>query len=195
MSENFVELALEFYNRFSGHFLERYSIAIQQLSLITQPHHVNDNETAKNFRTFRYSINMKQPAVELLLIFLESNNLILFIKIINSHLNIYINKSLPDSDNFKIDVGLTGSNLSEISQINNEQLKLGKLPLNPLLVEQMERFFSNAIPNKNSIEPDNADDNDSTNPANPKALQKVFEEIKETDINSPSPQDIPLPPL
>ncbi|OMJ09985.1 Transcription initiation factor TFIID subunit 5 [Smittium culicis] len=138
---------------------------------------------------------MKQPAVELLLIFLESNNLILFIKIINSHLNIYINKSLPDSDSFKIDVGLTGSNLSEISQINNEQLKLGKLPLNPLLVEQMERFFSNAIPNKNSHEPDNTDENESTNPVNPTALQKAFEEIKEADINSPSPQDIPLPPF
>ncbi|PWA02074.1 hypothetical protein BB558_001793 [Smittium angustum] len=195
MKDGLTERGLEFFDRFKKHYVDMYNDQILKLETITLPHHIYENELSKSFISCRYSVNMSVSAIELLLIYLETNNLVLLINIINSNLNIGISsssaKSSGQEDNQR-NVGLTGFNLGNINDMNNKTLNLDQLPLDPQLKEEVDRFL------KTDLQRSNQEDKQDVENSEISETQKLYDnfvKLKGVDSDFLPRLDVPLPPF
>jgi len=87
---NFDLLAIDFFNTYQTD----HAIHVKELSIlrvITQPHHVLENEFAKNFRSRKYLVKMCKISYEIFLDFLQDNNgnnSSFLLRLVNQYLNI-----------------------------------------------------------------------------------------------------------
>jgi transcription initiation factor TFIID subunit 5 len=85
------EIIVEAHRFFETHkmdYIDQYPADLQQLSTVTEPHHVQENLMAQTFRENKYTILMSSYAFDLLLSFLQDNKMMTMLKFVNQYLNI-----------------------------------------------------------------------------------------------------------
>ncbi|PVU93855.1 hypothetical protein BB561_002986 [Smittium simulii] len=182
--------AISFLNKHKDFYTHNHEDQIKVLQNIKQSMHVSENDLAKQFNSARYSIKMTTSAIELLLLFLESNNLILIIDIINSHLNIcIINTDDINRNGINFDIGLTGLGIDDISKLNQDYVYLGQIPLNPHLKTEVERVLKSDIQRVNSLSIKG------NKIIDPQELLENFNNLNQADSEATNKINFPIPPL
>jgi hypothetical protein len=68
--------------------LDQFPADIQQLSTITEPHHLKENSVAALYRENKYTIMISSYAFDLLLSFLHDNRMMTMLKFVNRFMNV-----------------------------------------------------------------------------------------------------------
>ena len=88
MSRNYVQEARRFLEQHQLEFADQYPTDLQQLSGITEPHHVHENALATVFRENKYVIMMSRYAFELLVGYLQDGPYWTLLKMLNQFINV-----------------------------------------------------------------------------------------------------------
>ncbi|TPX63538.1 hypothetical protein SpCBS45565_g06517 [Spizellomyces sp. 'palustris'] len=140
------------------HFMELFRVDhselhgqdIARLSAILEPHHVSENDLAQNFRANRYGLRMSRYSFELLLSFLQDNNFMLLLRIVNEHISILVVSTEPENGEEGLDkdqtIGLVGQSVHQLEDFNRQQLALGTLPPDIPFLTEVERKIKEEAP-------------------------------------------------
>lgn len=125
-------VAKKFFDKFKPDHVELHAQEIQKLSSVMIPMHLKENELAMRFRQNKFNLKMCEYSFKLMMSFLQDNDFVLLLRIINEHINIlaFVGKSkggaMDEKDN---SIGLvTGSSLQMIAGINSKSILWGLLP-------------------------------------------------------------------
>ncbi|KAG0306688.1 Transcription initiation factor TFIID subunit 5 [Dissophora globulifera] len=185
VSRGFKDQASSFMERFQADHQEMHSQDITRLATITDPQHVQENELAQIYKTNKYHLRMAPVAFELLIAFLEDNKFIVLLRIVNQHLDIQVGPASTTEDEV---VGIVGHGTQQLSTFNRQSIVLGPTPADPTFREQVEQTLKE--------EEALATGDTTMNGDTPASLLEEFRKVKtEAGIESPSRDDVPLPPF
>ncbi|KAJ1925228.1 Transcription initiation factor TFIID subunit 5 [Tieghemiomyces parasiticus] len=135
------DTACAFWDAFHGDFDWRHPEDLRRLAQVTEPAHVRDNPLAQTLLTTKYNVIMSKVAFELLMSFLQENQFMLLLRIINQHVNIKLSET-PTADSG--DVGVVGASHTQLEQFAQERLTLGQLPPSADLRHEVEQTLKEA---------------------------------------------------
>ncbi|KAG0325364.1 Transcription initiation factor TFIID subunit 5 [Dissophora globulifera] len=185
VSRGFKDQASSFMERFQADHQEMHSQDITRLATITDPQHAQENELAQIYKTNKYHLRMAPVAFELLIAFLEDNKFIVLLRIVNQHLDIQVGPASTTEDEV---VGIVGHGTQQLSTFNRQSIVLGPTPADPTFREQVEQTLKE--------EEALATGDTTMNGDTPASLLEEFRKVKtEAGIESPSRDDVPLPPF
>ncbi|KAG4302590.1 hypothetical protein PCANB_001211 [Pneumocystis canis] len=189
ISKNQTVSAKEFFNTYSSEHEILHGHDIRHISSITLPEHIEENELVKLYRQNKYRITMWRTAFDLMLHFLfenESNGGAVIMRLLNQHVETKIVTGRPDqfiNNTITNDEGISGYDVYHLDNFNKQPVKLGEMPLDTDLKDDIEMELSN-IDNKN--EQKNYEKGE-------KSLLEEFKNKKEPSEDSPMKNSIPLP--
>lgn len=188
VAKNFPVQAKEFFDKYKDDHILLHSVDLNKLAGVSLPEHLTENELAHAYRTHKYRITISKITINLLLYFLHENEAVggaALIRIINQYLNPIISTTRPD----RIDQegekdpqeGISGftTNVNEVDKFNEQQVKLGKLPMDPEVEKE--------------IEADLKIRDEKTEGTNEKSLVEEFKDMTAPDEDSPARETLPLP--
>lgn len=179
--------AKEFFDKFKSDHEILHGEELKQLSGISLPEHLNDNETSKKFRQYKYRIIISKTSMNLLLYFLHENEAVggaILIRIINQYLNPSIKITQPDKLQLEGEANpeegiVMNEEVKEIEKFNEQPVSLGKYPLDNDTQQEIEAELNLR---------------DSTSePVNGKTLSEEFQTMNEPEDDSPAKDSLPLP--
>jgi len=206
VSEYFVNEARPFLNAFKDYFAEEHADDLRALSSISLPEHVETSELAKIYMGHKYRVSLSTVAYLNLIQFLErkekqGGSVVLFI--MGTHMNIVpIERAADDTGLAKLlrranateefpaeDEGIPGHNAGSANTDRHDasniltKLKLGPLPFEPELLEDLEAELA---------------EEDQKNPPGEEqsTLVDEFKRMikREESEESPNRADLPMPP-
>ncbi|KAJ3075974.1 Transcription initiation factor TFIID subunit 5 [Podochytrium sp. JEL0797] len=165
-----------------GH-LELHSAEVVRLASITTPEHVKVNELAVQFMSTRYTVRMTRYAFELLLAFLQDNKFMLLTRLLNRHVTIRVdNERLAGGGSstaaLQEGVGLVGLTPDQLDGHNSQPIKLGALPADPWMVQELEHCLSDYKFDKEEHRVE---------------LRALIKREETADENTPSRESVPQP--
>lgn len=83
-----IDLARHCFESHRAEYADQYPADIQQLTSITEAHHVGENALATMFLENKYTIAMSSYAFELLVSYLQDSKFMTLLKYMNQHLNV-----------------------------------------------------------------------------------------------------------
>ncbi|KAF9107522.1 Transcription initiation factor TFIID subunit 5 [Mortierella sp. AM989] len=179
------EQAKELMENFQSDHLEMHSQDIARLTTITDAQHVQENELAQMYRTNKYHLRMSPVSFELLIAFLEDNKFIVLLRIVNQHLDIQVGAATAGEDEV---IGIAGHGAHQLSTFNQQKVKLGLMAPDIAFREQVEQSLKE--------EEAQVAGEMTMNGETPMSLMEEYKKVKtEAGIDSPSRDDIPLPPF
>ncbi|KAI8588881.1 WD40-repeat-containing domain protein [Geranomyces variabilis] len=128
---------------FKSDHVELYGQEVQRLAAVTEPHHVEENELAQNFRANRFIVQMSRYSFELLLSYLQDSKFMLVLRIVNEHISIFVESVQPADEEGDMDTesGLTGEPTQRLETFNKQKLLLGELPPDLPFLADVERVI------------------------------------------------------
>lgn len=200
--------AKQFFENNKNLFLPEHSEDVRSLGMITLPEHVQDNATAKVYRTNKYRIILSNPAFASLMQFLESKSKeggSVMSAILSSYCTV-ITKERTADERFSFaamlgqsatgqtfpaeDEGIPGHHPGSAYTGDNPamtgtlpRLKLGKMPME----EELQSDVMAELKDRDSKDPP---------PAGTNTLVQEFEQMikKEDDEEGPTRAEVPFPP-
>ncbi|KAF9956224.1 Transcription initiation factor TFIID subunit 5, partial [Modicella reniformis] len=173
-----------FMENFKSDHLEMHSQDIARLATITDAQHITENELAQMYKTNKYHLRMAPVSFELLIAFLEDNKFIVLLRIVNQHLNIQVGPANANEDEV---IGIAGHGTLQLSTFNQQSVTLGQMAPDPAFRDQVEQTLKE--------EEAQAAGDMTMNGDTPTSLLEEFKKVKtEAGVDSPSRDDIPLPP-
>ncbi|CAG8526458.1 11130_t:CDS:10 [Ambispora gerdemannii] len=141
VAKGFQAEAAHLMETYKSDHLEFHSSQINKISVITHPHHVQENETAQIFRNNKYNLRLSDTVLGLCMNYLQENKFNVLLRIINQYLNVktetghQLNTSLPELDQAN---GISGHTFDELEQFNKQKVYLGSRPMDSQLREEIE---------------------------------------------------------
>ncbi|EMR08462.1 hypothetical protein PNEG_03290 [Pneumocystis murina B123] len=188
ISKNQINSAKQFFNTYSSEHEVLHGHDIRQISSITLPEHIEENELVKLYRQNKYRITMWRTAFDLMLHFLfenESNGGAIIMRLLNQHIETKIVTGRPDQFINSVvtnDEGISGYDVYHLDNFNKQPVKLGEMPLDTDLKNNIEIELASL---DNEIEKTNEKCN--------KSFLEEFKNKKEISEDSPMKNSIPLP--
>lgn len=188
VSKNFPAEGKAFLDKFREDHDILHGLEINSIAGISLPEHLNENELAQAYRSKKYRILVSKTTINLLLYFLHENEAVggaIIIRIINHYLNLAISSTRTDKVDLEGEAdaneglpGVVGRN-NEIEKFNEQDVKLGKMPLDPEVHKEVEAELK--------VKDEEGD------PVNGKTLTEEFQEMTAPEENSPARESLPLP--
>ncbi|KAF9915432.1 Transcription initiation factor TFIID subunit 5, partial [Linnemannia zychae] len=179
------EQATKFMTSYRSDHLEMHSQDIARLAIITDAQHVKENELAQIYRTNKYNLRMAPVSFELLIAFLQDNKFIVLLRIVNQYVNIQVGAANAGEDEV---IGIAGHGSHQLATFNQQNVSLGQMPTDPTFREQVEQTLKE--------EEALAGGDTNMNGETPASLLEEYKKVKtEAGVDSPSRDDIPLPPF
>ncbi|KAG0270202.1 Transcription initiation factor TFIID subunit 5 [Actinomortierella ambigua] len=190
VSKDLKENARKFMESYRADHMELHAQDMARLATITDAQQAKENELAQMYRTNKYHVRLSQVSFELLIAFLQDNKFMVLLRIVNQHLNIQVtaaNQSKTSQDEDVI--GITGHGSNQLTTFNQQKVLLGAMPMDPGFQTQVEQTLKEE-------EARSINDNAMNGEVQPTTLLDDFKKVKtEAGVDSPSRDDIPLPPL
>lgn len=189
--KEFTAEAKRFFDKFKVDHEVLHGEELKTMSGVSLPDHLQENETAKSFRTHKYRIIISKTSMDLLLYFLHENEAVggaILIKIINQFLNPIIKITQPDKLQLVGDAnpeeGLAlNDDINEIEKFNAQaSVSLGKLPLEPEIQEEIEAELK--VKDEEQVEKGQTHE---------KSLVEEFQAMTAVETDSPVRDSLPLP--
>lgn len=184
----FTTHAKDFFNRFHHDHLTLHALEISKLQAVSLPLHLQENAIASAYRAHRYKISVSKTTIFLLLYFLQEHEAVggsIFILIINQYLAPVISSAKPGhNDPYLVpEQGILQlpHGESDLAKFNDQAVKLGPLPLDPLSHAEIEAELKVK--------------DQQTPLVNGKSLVQEFTEIHKPNQDSPARELLPLPPM
>ncbi|KAG5518166.1 hypothetical protein PMAC_003352 [Pneumocystis sp. 'macacae'] len=189
VSKNQTSSAKQFFSTYSSEHEVLHGYDIRQMSYITLPEHIEENELVKLYRQNKYKITMWRTAFDLMLHFLfenESNGGAIIMRLLNQHVETKIVTGRPDqfiNNTITSDEGISGYDVYHLDSFNKQPVKLGEMPLDTDLKNDIEMELA-ILDSKNEKK---------SHEKGEKSLLEEFKNKKETSDDSPMKNSIPLP--
>ncbi|EEB07456.1 SAGA complex subunit/TATA-binding protein associated factor/transcription factor TFIID complex subunit Taf5 [Schizosaccharomyces japonicus yFS275] len=191
LSQDNVEYAKDFYNKFVGDHIELHERDVTALKALNLPQHVDENQVAQQYRRNKYRLNFSRITFDLLLHFLfenVSNGGSIVIKLISKFIEISIVPGRPtyveNKHVLSEQEGITGQNY-ERSDTNLQNVKLSPMPMD----KEMEKAVEMDLEEEDLLHassPEKADQ--------PTYLAEFRKLQQQGTEDAPSRDYIPLPP-
>ena len=193
--KNSLQQAKEFFNEYSDDFKILHGPELEQLSAISLPSHIDENELAKRYRQNKYRLKVSRTSFDLMLHFLheiETNGGSIVIRILNQYVEIRVITARPsrfESELLSLDPeeGLPGNlgTADSIDKFNSQLVKLGKMTIDP----EFQKDVVSGLDKKDEVMQQEPIGNTGTT-----LVQEFTTRIKqEEDADSPSREILPLP--
>ncbi|KAF9286139.1 Transcription initiation factor TFIID subunit 5 [Mortierella alpina] len=187
VSRGLKDQAKKFMDSYKADHLEMHPQDIARLATITDAQHVKENELAQMYRTNKYHLRLSPVSFELLIAFLEDNKFIVLLRIVNQHLEIQVGAANANEDEV---IGIVGHGTHQLSTFNQQTVALGQMSTDPTFREQVEQ----TLKEEESQMTGDAPNVNGETPAI--SLLEEYKKVKtEVGVDSPSRDDIPLPPF
>ncbi|KAF8935653.1 Transcription initiation factor TFIID subunit 5 [Dissophora ornata] len=181
----FLILAKLFMESFQSDHQEMHSQDVARLATITDAQHVQENELAQIYKTNKYHLRMAPVAFGLMIAFLEDNNFIVLLRIVNQHLDIQVGNANAGEDEV---IGIAGHGTQQLSAFNQKSVTLGQMPVDAAFRDQVEQTLKEEEAQVGGDTTMNGD--------TPASLMEEYKKVKtEAGVDSPSRDDVPLPPF
>ncbi|CAG8536249.1 10459_t:CDS:10, partial [Acaulospora morrowiae] len=197
ISKSMLEQATEFFNEYQSDHIT-YDRELKALRVITQPHHVQENELAQKFRTKKFTVRMTITSYQILIDHLQDDSLLL--RIVNRHLNIESQQGTIGGGSSHTDIGIPSYSSQELEEFNRQEVQLGHLPMDPALRDEVKKTLTEEDNYRKAImeaEYNAESDGQQINgvPDQYSSLQQEFVEKirKEQSSDAPDRASIPLP--
>lgn len=184
--KNYSNYAKEFFDKFKQDHELLHGDEIKQLSGLSLPEHLSENELAVKFRNHKYRIIISKTSINLLLYFLHENEAVggaILIRIINQYLNPIIKITQPDKLELEGEAnpeeGLTNDEVKDVEKFNEQAVSLGKYPLDSDTQQEVEAELKVK--------------DEKIEPVNGKSLLEEFQTLNEPEDDSPLKDSLPLP--
>ncbi|KAF9101390.1 Transcription initiation factor TFIID subunit 5 [Mortierella sp. GBA35] len=177
--------ASKFMESYRSDHLEMHSQDIARLATITDAQHIKENELAQMYKTNKYHLRMAPVSSELLIAFLEDNKFFVLLQIVNQHVTVQVGAANAGEDEV---IGIAGHGTHQLATFNQQSVMLGQMPPDAAFREQVEQSLKEeeALAGGDTI----------MNGETPTSLLEEYKKVKtEAGIDSPSRDDVPLPPF
>ncbi|KAG0801430.1 hypothetical protein G6F22_001253 [Rhizopus arrhizus] len=180
-------LAQTFLKAYRTDHVELHTPDLNTLAMITETHHIRENEMAQIYRNNKYNLRMSGVPFELFLNYLQDNRFMLLLRIVNQYLNIQVvhGKLLKSAGGLELDddvIGITGHQTQQIEEFNRQRVQLGLPQLDPSFKEEVEQAIKDEEANQKKKDEESV------------SLLELFKkESQECTVDGPPPHDIPLP--
>ncbi|KAJ3372625.1 Transcription initiation factor TFIID subunit 5 [Allomyces arbusculus] len=180
IAKGMVNEARQFFDSYKSDHVAFHSNDLHQLDMIHFPTQIQENEYARMHRTNRFTVPMTSTTFQLLISFLEDNDFVALLRILNTHVKIDVTnaKSKKKASGNAGVLGLT-SNLGEFHA--QSEVHTGMPPLDVRVREQIEA----------ALKEEEEREGDTTH-----RLQHLFRQYRaENPADPPPPKPVPVPPM
>lgn len=148
-------LAHKFFEKFREDFNSMHGDELMKFKSLNDSFQLKENSLASTYRNNKYNLTMSAYSFQLLINFLQENNLFILLKILNQYLNIRVlvvrpsastlNSSKAAADKDARPQGIVGLSQTLQSQINSEPLNWGVYSLDPINEPEILRRLRNDL--------------------------------------------------
>ena len=131
-----------------------YGDEMAKLAVLNDTSQLKENSIAATFRNNKYNLTMSAYSFQLLINFLQENNLFILLKIVNQYLNVRAILTRPTSGpainvagrvSGERDSGIFGLSSQVLSQINCEPLDWGVVPLEACFEGEIQKRLKSEL--------------------------------------------------
>ncbi|KAJ1503046.1 Transcription initiation factor TFIID subunit 5 [Coelomomyces lativittatus] len=149
--------------------------------MINSPSKIKENEFANLHRTERFLLPMTNTTFQLLISFLEENNYVVLLRILNTYINIDVSSSRKKKKGSDGATGILGM-ANQIESFNSQKIGLGLCPLDHKTREQIASAVKQ--------------EDEKLESSNTNKLGPFFKKyLPESPLLSPPPKPVPMPPM
>lgn len=148
-------VAHKFFEKFKDEFKLQHGDELTKLKGLTDSSQLKENSVATIYRNNKYNLTMSAYSFQLIVNFLQENNMFLLLKILNQYLNIRVLVSRPTtggnlfskatSERDSKPQGIAGLSSAIQPQINSERLEWGVHSLDPVNESEIMRRLRNDL--------------------------------------------------
>lgn len=106
--------AKRFLDAHKGDFERMHAVEMEQIEMVKDLSHLKENPVAQAFLSNKYHLNMGKYAFDLFISFLEANNLVIILKIVNQFLDIKVFTGKISEE--AVDIGIIGATKFEFNK-------------------------------------------------------------------------------
>eukprot|EP01134_Creolimax_fragrantissima_P001704 CFRG1704T1 len=129
IKNGFAEEGRRFMEHHSGPLKDAHNDEIKRLTGIRLPHHLDENDLAKQYRTTKFSVEMCVGSFELFISYLHDNKFMLLLSMVNQYVSIHVfaGKPIADQATLASRSAMTGDKIEEQNMMNQKKILWGLL--------------------------------------------------------------------